>query len=103
MKTHKQKIQRLNKILTEYVKYLQKYNYAKCYDVGLRFAVIFKNTKPTVLFDDFKRRFIPRDDIDIVIERYRSKLNYEIEKYNKNNTKVSQKGNILFFKLKMFD
>lgn len=91
--THKQKIETLNEILKEYAKYFIYFDECKCYDLGLRFAVIFKSSNGKRY--RFLTRKMPREDIDKVTARYRSKLSYEIEKYElKKVTKLGAIRNI---------
>ena len=82
---YKKKIEVLNEILKEYAKYFVYFNECKCYDVGLRFIIIFKSSKGKRY--DFLMRKIPRADIDKIIARYRSKLSHEVKKYTRNDIK----------------
>ena len=75
---HKTKIKTLNNILKEYAKHFTYFDECKCYDLGLRFAVIFKSSNGK-RYKSLIRK-IPREDIDILIARYRSKLSYILEK-----------------------
>ena len=77
---YKKKIEILNEILVEYAKYFIYFDECKCYDVGLRFVIIFKSNGGKRY--KFLTRKIPRYDIDKIIARYRSKLSYEIEKFD---------------------
>ena len=83
MKSHKQKIEVLRKILIEYSKYFEYFSEAKVYNLGLRFAIKFTNYKPKEFGEGFLIRKLPSYDIDTIIARYRSKLHNEIKKYAK--------------------
>ena len=96
--TYKQKIEILNSILIEYAKYFIYFDECKCYDVGLRFFIIFRSNGKT-RYKHLTRK-IPRDQIDVVIARYRSKLSYELEK-NELKMKVNDAILELEFKNKL--
>ena len=90
--THKQKIETLNEILKEYAKYFIYFDECVCYDLGLRFAIVFKSSNGS-RYKHLTRK-IPREEIDNVIARYRSKLSYEIEKVELKVTKTVTIKNI---------
>ena len=76
------KIQTLSKIVKEYSKYFIYFDDAKVFNLGLKFAIRFYNRTNPKNYPEFTRRF-PIDDIDTIIKRYRSKLDYGINKHIK--------------------
>ena len=105
MKTQSQKIQVLNKIIKEYAKHFKYFDDAKVFNVGLRFVIRFYNNKNNKNYPVFTRKF-PYRDIDKIIKRYRSKLDYEIKKtedmkkaehYKPKTLRAWQVKNTIFF------
>lgn len=81
--TYKEKVEILRSVLLEYSKYFKYFRGVKLFDLGLRFWIIFTEYIPTKFCDgDFTRK-IRREEIDNVIARYRSKLDYEIKKHHR--------------------
>lgn len=75
MQSYKQKIITLRSILTEYAKYFRYFDDVKLFDCGLRFVIRFYNNSNPKNYPVFTRK-IPHYDIDKIIKRYRSKLEY---------------------------
>lgn len=81
MYTNKDKIKVLNNILNDYSKYFKYFGKAKAYYLGLNFIILFtENSYKNKYNLPFKRKF-PIHDIDKIIARYRSKRDYEINKF----------------------
>ena len=94
--TYKEKIQILRSILIEYSKYFKYFSSVKVYDLGLRFWIVFKDYKPKQTGNGSLIRKIPRCDIDIIISRYRSKLDYEIKKHNQTKNTIAKSYNFIY-------
>ena len=92
--TLKEKILILRDILKQYSRYMDYFDKSRCYTKkGDYFYIMFIRNRETKFGNGTSKKKLKKKDIDKIIKRYRSKLNYEMNKHIKDcmKNRVCQK------------